>query len=360
MKHIKYILLFTLLIFGGKSFATNFNALYNDITIRTPNGSFVAAGVLRSGELSNQEKREYHYRIIASVPNAICLSEATSTYNCHSYAWNMSEGGVTCWLNQFPDLHKYWDDNSYVETTAQYGTKVFFPNGDHSAIKSTRYPGRYESKIGDGCLVVHDLYGLSSIYDDSNLKFYAPKPVIISNDRMIGGTELGSYEVSCVIKNTTVTWTYDTNLATAVLTGANRIVLQPRTATSVGDMTLTAQFKNGSGATVYSCSFYIGIGGPHYRDVSLVVKRSSDGAEVYPSGSGLAPNSYYYAYLSSSAPLNNVIWGVDSHLQNLYSDNNYMYFRTDSQGWGMLNVYGTVSRYGVSKKLIDVTLYGSY
>lgn len=95
MKHIKYILLFTLLIFGGKSFATNLNALYNDITIRTPNGSFVAARVLRSGELSNQEKREYHYRIIATVPNAICLSEATSTYNCHSYAWNMSEGGVT-------------------------------------------------------------------------------------------------------------------------------------------------------------------------------------------------------------------------------------------------------------------------
>lgn len=87
MKHIKYILLVILLIFGGKSFAANINALYNDITIRTPNGSFVAAGVLRSGELSNQEKREYHYRIIATVPNAICLSEAilgkvTALVNC--------------------------------------------------------------------------------------------------------------------------------------------------------------------------------------------------------------------------------------------------------------------------------------
>lgn len=56
MKHIKYILLFTLLIFGGKSFAINLNALYNDITIRTPNGSFVAARVLRSGEFPIRRK----------------------------------------------------------------------------------------------------------------------------------------------------------------------------------------------------------------------------------------------------------------------------------------------------------------
>lgn len=35
-------------------------------------------------------------------------------------------------------------------------------------------------------------------------------------------------------------------------------------------------------------------------------------------------------------------------------------FKTDSQGWGMLEVYGTVSRYGISKRLSGVTLYGGY
>ncbi|MDR2911118.1 MAG: hypothetical protein LBV47_07130 [Bacteroidales bacterium] len=34
-----------------------------------------------------------------SYPQATVLANASNTYNCHSYAWNMKEGGPTCWLN---------------------------------------------------------------------------------------------------------------------------------------------------------------------------------------------------------------------------------------------------------------------
>jgi hypothetical protein len=64
------------------------------------------------------------------------LANASITYNCHSFAWNLMEGGSLCWLDQLPDLHKYWDDGSYIETTESSAKKIFYYNGDHSAVKS--------------------------------------------------------------------------------------------------------------------------------------------------------------------------------------------------------------------------------
>ena len=81
-------------------------------------------------------------------PKATFLETATYTYNCHSYAWNMKEGGPICWLNQYPDLHWYWDDLSYdlLQSDAN-ATKIFYYSGDHSAVKSS-VSGMYESKWG--------------------------------------------------------------------------------------------------------------------------------------------------------------------------------------------------------------------
>jgi hypothetical protein len=75
------------------------------IYLYTPNGSDVYA--FTNAEMSASDIVFYTNQCQAAYPYAQVLANASSTYNCHSYAWNMSEGGQTCWLNQSPDLHKY-------------------------------------------------------------------------------------------------------------------------------------------------------------------------------------------------------------------------------------------------------------
>ena len=57
---------------------------------------------IRGEELSDEEIEAINNEYITSYPQAIFLDDATTTYNCHSYAWNISAGGTTvCWINQY-------------------------------------------------------------------------------------------------------------------------------------------------------------------------------------------------------------------------------------------------------------------
>jgi hypothetical protein len=189
---------------------------------------------------------------------------------------------------------------------------------------------------------------------------YLPPPPTpnLSGPAMVGGTQTGSYTVSNKPANATLTWSYDTNLLTQVSSSANGIVLKAKTATTIGDATVTAKF-NRSGSSEKTASKYVGVNGPHYMNVQLVVTRSSDGGQAYPSG-GLCPNTYYYASLSApGATLTNVNWGASTQLVVLSSSNTQLYFRTLSQGWGTLNITASTTNYGVTKSILGVTLIGS-
>lgn len=93
-------------------------------------------------------------------PNAVFLSSSTNTYNCHSYAWNMVHGGVTCWLNQRnstggKNLEYYWEKGDFEEATESDATTVFYYNSDHSAIIKPGDRSKYISKWGKGPLMEH-------------------------------------------------------------------------------------------------------------------------------------------------------------------------------------------------------------
>jgi hypothetical protein len=134
--------IFTVFI-GLSLFVSNAQIVY----LYTPNGSQVYA--FQEAEMSASDITYYTTLYQNNYPQATVLANASSTYNCHSYAWNMREGGPTCWLNQSPDLHKYWDDGSYIQVTSESeAQKIFYYNGDHSAVKSSVVAGRYESKWG--------------------------------------------------------------------------------------------------------------------------------------------------------------------------------------------------------------------
>lgn len=264
--------------------------------------------------------------------------------------------GGTSWLNQSPDLHWYWDDGSYVETAEASAQKIFYNMGDHSAIKSPTHSGMYESKWGSAPRMRHaPNYGPAG-YKMDYRKYY--KIVLaITGPSMVGGTTSGRYTPEYMPSSTTVTWTYDTNLLTKVSSSATEIVLKPKTATTVGDATIRATFTHSNGV-IRDELYDVGVNGPHWKNVQLVVKKSSDGAVVYPTG-GLCPNTYYYAYLNpGSTTLTDVNWGASSQLQVLSTSDRELYFRTLSAGWGILNITAKTI-YGVTKPILGITLTGS-
>lgn len=166
----KYFLI-TVLIFCCMPFV---KAQY--VTLYTPMGSPVE-GFIRGEELSDEEIEAINNEYITSYPQAIFLDDATTTYNCHSYAWNISAGGTTvCWINQYdhegePNISKYWTDGSYQSTTENLAYKIFYYNGDHSATRSS-VAGYYESKWGSAPLMRHAPgYGPSS-YNMSSRRYY--------------------------------------------------------------------------------------------------------------------------------------------------------------------------------------------
>lgn len=111
--------------------------------------------------------------------NVVLLDSATPKYNCHSYAWNLSNGGDTCWIEATiqtlnDNLSKYWTNDLYStpKPNNSYGyTRVFYYNGDHSAL-SPYASYQYTSKWGSGPLVRHSPTEVPSEYDPSHRTYY--------------------------------------------------------------------------------------------------------------------------------------------------------------------------------------------
>lgn len=103
----------------------------------TPQGSKVYLTDIENSFTSAGKAAEKAYWA-QTYPRAIYMGEATWSYNCHAYAWSVSEGGEKHWMNS-PNDDLYWTDGSYVQTNQSdpKATKVSYASDDHSAIIST-------------------------------------------------------------------------------------------------------------------------------------------------------------------------------------------------------------------------------
>lgn len=329
----------------------------NTTSVYTPMGNAVAAKKLTNSDWTSSEKSQIASYLASHYNNVTVIADATGKYNCHSYAWNIREGGPVCWINNTSSFQQYMTDGSYVETTAPYAEKIYYSIGDHSAVKSS-VSGMYESKWGAYAVVRHAL--TVSPYNASNLRYFA-RPPQFSGDLMIGGTEQKTYTINCIPVGQNLSLTCTSSLLNIVSQTSNSITVRPASSSLIGDAEITARFTNSSGQLVKQIKYYVGIKGPHWQNVSLRVVRSDDGSEVYPNGGGLEPNTYYYAYLSSnSGTLYDVNWGANSTLNIGYATNSELYFSTGEEGWGTLNISAKISPYNVTKSILGVTLYGSY
>jgi len=165
--------------------------------VQTPNGTSVEYHTLSAGNVASIEAYAASWIAARGWTNDVIKTEAaTESYNCHSYAWYMSAGGVnTYWINAYlnsqlanfnpyvnsttlpttpNNLKKYWDDGSYFETIESHATKVWYGASnasdwtwsasvgwenfrDHSAVRITSgtHTGKYESKWGAWPRYIH-------------------------------------------------------------------------------------------------------------------------------------------------------------------------------------------------------------
>ncbi|MCL1937828.1 MAG: T9SS type A sorting domain-containing protein [Candidatus Azobacteroides sp.] len=188
------------------NFYTSIAQTYIEVTnVKTPNNSVVQDTYsLTSGDLI------YNSTQLSALANDLYynyngaeLIEAPSyKYNCHAYAWHVSEGGSKVWIGRYTVTAEdiYWTDGSYTETSESAATKVsYHQDGNHSAIRLNST--WYQSKWGASSLVKHHPNDVPSIYQPSKTKKYyirtsSSTSISISGPGSINYLSSGTYTVS--------------------------------------------------------------------------------------------------------------------------------------------------------------------
>lgn len=148
-------------------------------------------------ELSESELAALDLLYQTAYPNAIMIDHSSGLYDCHAYAWIMSEGGETVWLNLL-GVYDYIFDNSYIIDDAQNeGDKVFYSTNNHSAV-ATNTPEWVIAKWGPGPLMFHQILDCPywpAPYGDSTY------PVYYTSIRKMEGTiNSGTYKIGNQIR----------------------------------------------------------------------------------------------------------------------------------------------------------------
>lgn len=127
--------------------------------VLTPKGSHVLtkAGQTWSDTDTTEAKCEaINNEFMNTYTSARKIEGITPVYNCHSYAWNMTDSRKLVWM---PDPSKYISDGSYVIAgTNEIGYKVLYGNKEHSGVIQTLSNG---NRIG----TVRSKWGMCSLFD---------------------------------------------------------------------------------------------------------------------------------------------------------------------------------------------------
>ena len=121
---------------------------------QTPYGQGVMGYYL--SEMTPSEVQSSNAYYIQHYPNASYEGPSTWSYNCHSYAWNISNGGIYCWIvyDSTCNLSSYWTNDYFCSTNYPgSGSRVLYYNSDHSAVMNSQ--NNYTSKWGSGPLMSH-------------------------------------------------------------------------------------------------------------------------------------------------------------------------------------------------------------
>ncbi len=178
-------------------FAADDDELYYDlpgysspIYVYTKGGKAVLAQKIDDNIETSLNRESLTQMTLMLYPDANIIDEATITYNCHTYAWHLRDGGTTVCrtppvkpFSHTQNLSKYWSNDWYRET--QYPSRaekiIYYigldttndENITHSAVPSS-IPGYYESKWGDLAVVRHLPDSVPVTYGTTKRYFYHP------------------------------------------------------------------------------------------------------------------------------------------------------------------------------------------
>ena len=129
--------------------------------IFTPTGVSVGAEIVKQ-EFSDPEIAAGNAFWMDSIINAgwsaDTLAGVSAKYNCHGYAWHMSDGGDTIIIRYEPEVVKYFSGaNPTYEEVGNSGKyrKVYYNGAQHSAVVDPDNTNWVISKWGSGPLVSH-------------------------------------------------------------------------------------------------------------------------------------------------------------------------------------------------------------
>ncbi|MDO8930186.1 MAG: hypothetical protein Q7W54_14520, partial [Bacteroidota bacterium] len=145
--------------------------------------------------------------------SAELISAPTKKYNCHAYAWHVSEGGNQVWIGYETSTAEdiYWTDGSYIEEPECIATKVsYHESGNHSAIRLNST--WYQSKWGDGPLVKHYLNNVPNGYNPSLQKKYYTLAPSISGPSTVCSSG-ATFTLNNLPDSASVSWDKSFNLA---------------------------------------------------------------------------------------------------------------------------------------------------
>ncbi len=168
----------------SSNITTGIDSNYVTTSIKTPFKSDVPDTyrfIGRDQYFSIEDSVEIAEDISAKYNGAELVRLPTYKYNCHGYAWSVSEGGEKVWIGKKSTTAEdiYWQDGSYVETdNIQNAKKVsYHPLGNHSAIMINQ--NLFESKWGwGGPLVRHSPNNVPTTYNPYLEKKYYKKTVL--------------------------------------------------------------------------------------------------------------------------------------------------------------------------------------
>lgn len=186
---------------------------YESIPLTTLNGTPILSALEFVGIDYNESEKASIIQLFMdaySIPIDSIVGEPTYTYNCHAYAWHMSQGGNAVWINGKDDsqpngyyLSPYWNGGGFTTTTSSdAGYQQVLYAGDHSAINMGN--GAYISKWGSGPVIKHAPNNVPPGYLPSQTKQYFKRCFEISGSDIIYNN--GSYHVNHLTPNFSVNW----------------------------------------------------------------------------------------------------------------------------------------------------------
>lgn len=218
----------------------------------------VIATIVPNRDLNSQELDEIDYDLFNSngyyyylgIQTSDIISTPTTYYNCHAYAWHLTEGNNNqVWIDRGTNdsnLGKYWDSNvgCFKEVAFESSAeKIYYYTGDHSAVKSS-IAGKYESKWGSSYVIRH-FPNQVPYSNPSNRRYYVYTSILSGSSNVCpSGT---TFTITNPPPVDSIVWSCGPNLAISLGQNPEECTI---VRTGNGNSWIRARLVNGCGAVV--------------------------------------------------------------------------------------------------------------